>query len=357
MRILIDIGHPGHVHYFRNFYMIMKSKGHDFLFVARDKEVTFALLKHFKIPYRSRGKGKNSFIGKLFYMFYADFTILRFALKFKPDIFLSFSSTYPGHIAFLLNKPNIVIDDTEHASFEHIMYKPFASVILTPSCFYKDMGKKQIKFNCYTELFYLHKNYFKTSKEVLKTLGVRENEKYAIIRLVSWEASHDFGHKGFNQASKIDIVEELNKQLRVFITSESALSPELEKYRIRINPEQLHDALYFASIYIGEGGTTASEASLLGIPTLYINSLPLMGYLKDENQEGVLYHFKNETGIIEKVQKIIRSPDFSKEYSKKSKNLLKDKIDPTAFLVWFIEHYPASVKIMKENPDYQYRFK
>jgi hypothetical protein len=32
-------------------------------------------------------------------------------------------------------------------------------------------------------------------------------------------------------------------------------------------------------------------------------------------------------------------------------------IDPTAFLTWFIEKYPESSKIMKENPDYQFNFK
>ena len=30
--------------------------------------------------------------------------------------------------------------------------------------------------------------------------------------------------------------------------------------------------------------------------------------------------------------------------------MLEDKIDVTAFIVWFIENYPGSVKIMKDNP-------
>lgn len=30
--------------------------------------------------------------------------------------------------------------------------------------------------------------------------------------------------------------------------------------------------------------------------------------------------------------------------------MLSDKIDVTAFMVWFIENYPKSAKIMKENP-------
>jgi hypothetical protein len=32
--------------------------------------------------------------------------------------------------------------------------------------------------------------------------------------------------------------------------------------------------------------------------------------------------------------------------------MLDDKIDVTAFYVWFIENYPQSVKMRKENPNY-----
>ena len=34
-----------------------------------------------------------------------------------------------------------------------------------------------------------------------------------------------------------------------------------------------------------------------------------------------------------------------------------DEIDVTAFMVWFVENYPKSVQVMKNNPDYQYKFK
>jgi len=37
--------------------------------------------------------------------------------------------------------------------------------------------------------------------------------------------------------------------------------------------------------------------------------------------------------------------------------MLSDKIDVTAFMVWFVENYPESAKIMKENPEYQWSFR
>jgi hypothetical protein len=37
--------------------------------------------------------------------------------------------------------------------------------------------------------------------------------------------------------------------------------------------------------------------------------------------------------------------------------MLTDKIDVTAFMVWFIENYPESARIVERNPAYQFRFK
>ena len=35
----------------------------------------------------------------------------------------------------------------------------------------------------------------------------------------------------------------------------------------------------------------------------------------------------------------------------------KDKIEPTAFLIWLIKNYPKSKYILKENINYQNNFK
>ncbi len=43
MKILIDIGHPAHVHIFRNFAKEMTKKGHKVLMTCREKENTKAL--------------------------------------------------------------------------------------------------------------------------------------------------------------------------------------------------------------------------------------------------------------------------------------------------------------------------
>lgn len=357
MKILIDIGHPAHVHYFRNFIKIMQSEGHEFLITARDKEVAFKLLSSYNIPFVSRGRGGRSLFGKLLYLLYGDYKILRAAKIFKPDLFLSFSSPYAAQVSAILKKPHITLDDTEHAKYEHLLYKPFTSTILTPNVFYKNMGAKHIKFNSYMELCYLHPNYFSPLIDVTSILNINPNDKYIILRFVSWNANHDIGQKGLSYNYKLKIIKELSKNYKVFVSSEEDLPSDIIKYQLKIKPELLHSILYHAQLYIGEGSTTASECSVLGTPNIYVNSLFVSYCTEQEELYKLSSTFRNENGVLEKAKELLSIPNLKLEWHHRRQKMLEDKIDVTAFLVWFVTNYPESFQIMKKNPDYQYNFK
>lgn len=356
MKILIDIGHPAHVHYFKNFIWIMTKKGHKFHVTARNKEVVFDLLNKYKIPYTDRGRGGKGLIGKILYIFIADFKLVLVGLKFKPDILISFASTYAAHASFFLRKPHIAFDDTEHSKFEIYLYRPFTKFILNPQCFRADFGKKQIRFKGFIELCYLHPNYFHPDINVISQLGLKEDDKFILIRFVSWSASHDKGETGFSLQSKISLVEALSKKARVFISSENNLPAELQPFLLPISPDKLHHVLFYANLYIGEGATTASECAMLGTPAIYVNSLST-GTLEEQERMGLLYGFRNTSGVLEKALEILDCQKEKAEYKVHRDFMLKQIIDVTAFMVWFVENYPKSAMIMQENPDYQDNFR
>ena len=181
MKIFIDIGHPAHVHYFKNLLNRLSGVGYEFVITARDKEMSHYLLKELNFNFYDRGKGAKALLGKIFYTFSADKQLYRLAKSEQPDLFLSFGSPYAAHVSFLLRKPHLVIDDTENATLGQFMYRPFSECILTPDCFKKDFGKKQIRFPSYMELSYLHPNVFTPDKSILNYLGINEDEKYTII--------------------------------------------------------------------------------------------------------------------------------------------------------------------------------
>lgn len=359
-KILIDIGHPAHVHYFKNFIKIMESKGYQFLIGSRNKEIEHYLLKKYNIPFFNRAKGQDELIGKVFYYFKAVYIIYFKAMKFAPDIIMSFGSPYAAIVSKLLGKPHIAFDDTEHAKLEHLMYLPFTRNVLTPSCFTKNLGSKQIRFNGYMELCYLHSEYFTPNNSILDILGVRKNEKYIIMRFVSWNASHDVGHSGLGLEMKKKAVKKLSKYAKVFISSEGELPEDLKQYQIKIPPERMHDALAFATLLYGESSTMASECACLGTPAIFHDNNG-RGYTDEEESKYKLVFNYSESladqeKSIAKSIELLNTPNLKQEWQKRRQRMLSKKINVTAFMVWFIENYPTSVKIMKENPDYQLRF-
>lgn len=359
MKILIDINHPAHVHYFHNFIKIMKSRGNSFLIVARNREITFELLNYYSISYYNRGTGSNTRVGKLLYMILADIQILWKSIWFKPDILLSFGSPYAAQTSFLLRKPHITLTDTEHADKTHSIFTyPFSDTILTPYVYYNNLGEKHIRFNNIVESLYLSDKYFKPNKRVLEKLKISADLKYVLLRFVSWDAHHDFGQSGLTKMVKLELINLLEKfHYKVYISSEKKLEDDFEKYRIDIKSHEMHDFLFYASLFIGESGTMASECAYLGVPSVYINSLPLMGYLRLEQEHALLKHFINSDGVVDYVNKLLKQKELTEITKKKSQLMKEDFINTTDFLVWFVENYPVSAQTMRENPDYQYNFK
>ncbi len=343
-KILIDIGHPAHVHYFKNFIKIMEQKGYKFLIIARDKEITHNLLNNFNIPFISRGKGQNGLVGKTFYYFKAIWLIYMKARGFKPDLILSFASPYAALVSMLLRKPHLVFNDTEHAKLSHFLTDSFSKYILTPSCYNKELGVKQIRFNGYMELCYLHTNYFTPDVAILDELGLKENEKYVILRFISWQASHDIGHRGLSLEMKKNVVKEFSKYAKVFISSEGKLPQDLKPFQLKIAPEKIHDVLYYASFYFGESGTMATESALLGTPTVGVSTLAkLLGnYQELQYKYKILYFYDSEDKGFEKALELLKDNRAKEQWQFKRDNLLKEKIDVTAFMIWLVEKYPES---------------
>ncbi len=353
MRVVVDINHPGHVHYFKNFIWEMEQRGHEILITASHKDVATQLLQLYGLKYVDLGSYGSSLIQKMINIPIMDVKMYRAVKNFHPDILLGFSSTRAAHASKLLGEPAIIFDDTEHAAWEHRLYAPFAAVILTPSCFHKDLGEKQVRFNGYMELAALHPARFRPDPSVLQELGLTEDDAFIVVRFVSWDANHDVGQHGIRD--KVGLVKALEQYGRVLITSEGALPPELQPYQIRVSPEKLHDLLYCATLYVGEGGTTAAEAAVLGTPSIYVSSLvgTMGNFIELEETYGLLYSFTDGSAALGRAIEILQDPESKEKWRTKRDRVLADKIDVTAFMVWFVENYPRSFTIITaESPPF-----
>lgn len=354
MKILIDIGHPAHVHYFRHMTSILVERGNEVLFTTRDKEITLELLEHFQFRFVNFGKPFKSRVGKAVGLFWFTFRLFRVALKFKPDIFLN-ATQYSAIVARLLQKPHISLEDTFNMG-QVRLYLPFTSVVLTGTYPHPQLGRKEIRYDGYQELAYLHPRYFHPDPAVLEELGVRGGGKYVVLRFISWSASHDFGSDRMSIEQKKKLVDECRGFAKVFISSESPLPDSLCEYKLKISPHRMHDVLAFASLYIGEGATMASECAMLGTPAIYINAQDVHTIREQQDRYGLVFSYRNFAGVIEKSQELLTLPDARSIFTKKRNRMLAETIDLTGFLIWFITQYPESKSTMISTPDFQKRF-
>lgn len=337
MRIVVDINHPAHVHYFKNFIWEMQKRGHEILITASEKDISYTLLDNYGFSYVKIGNYGKSILKKMINIPLLDLKMYLAVRKFKPDLFLGFGSIRAAHVSKILRCPCIALDDTEHAKWEHRLYVPFTDVIITPQWFKKDFGKKQIRYNGFTELMYLHPKYFTPNPQTLKEIDIKLNESFIILRFVSWNASHDIGHTGIE--NKLELIKNLEKFGRVFVSSEGSVPHDIRPYLLHISPEKIHDVLSFASLYLGEGGTMATESALLGTPSIFVSSLSgTMGNFQElENKYEVLYSF-SESGKAYEKAKYLLEKNMKKDWIHKRNLLLENQIDLTQFLIEFVEN-------------------
>ncbi len=349
MKIVVDINHPAHVHYFKNFIWEITERGHQILVTASEKDVSYKLLDAYRIPYIKIGNYGKSIYQKFINIPILDYKMYLAVKNFNPDLFLGFGSIRAAHISTILRKPCINLDDSEPSPQEHLLYVPFSNVVITPTSFRKNFGRKHIRCNSYIELAYLHPNWFRPDSNILELMNIGKSERYTLIRFVSWGASHDIGHHGI--IDKINLVKEMEEYGPVFISSEKELGGYLEKFRLSIQPENLHSLLNYANLFICDGQTMTTEAAILGIPTIRCNSFvgktDMGNFIELEQKYGLIYNYRNMDDALVKIKELSSAKNLKKTWLKKRDKLLKDKIDMTAFLVDFVENYPHVPKCIK----------
>jgi predicted glycosyltransferase len=339
MQILIDINHPGQVHLFKHASWEWQSRGHGVLIVGRKKDVTLNLLRAYGLQHIEGTVRRPGNLNLALELLKKTVTLVKWAKSFKADILLSLGSPAAAWASRLTGIPHVALEDTEHSTGQYMLYAPFTDLICTPSCFKKDLGRKHCRYNGYHELAYLHPRRFKPNPDVLDECGLSDKDIYFVVRFVSWQATHDVGQRGFGFKDRRRLLFELQKIGRVLLTSEAPVPGDLEVFRIGISPTKIHDLLYYSSLYIGEGATMASEAAMLGTPSIYVNTLTA-GTLEEQEKVYGLLHW---VPVVEEANalamKLALNGELRAGYRHRRDRMLAEKIDVTAWLVDLVERY------------------
>jgi predicted glycosyltransferase len=321
-RIIFEITHPKHYHQFKNLIKELKDDNY-ILVLARNKDVVLDLLEDLDVPVQTYDLFGINLLAKLLLVPRLLLRYRKVYKLFKPDLIISRSSAYSAFVCRFMKSKTVIFPDSEVVVLTRKFVAPMSDLIITPQNYSVNYGDKHHRVSGFFEESYLGPDYFVPNENIFKKALGETKEKIFFLRFVSWQANHDVNQFGFNLEQKIMLVDFLSGFGKVLISSEKATEKELEPYRIGISPRDIHHILSRAWLYIGDSQSMATEAALLGVPSLRYNSFvgenDMSNFIKLEKEHDLLYNFNDFNKLFDKIREMMNNPNLKEEWIKKRK--------------------------------------
>lgn len=334
MKVLIDVNHPAHVHFFKQAAAQLKAAGHELLFTSRDKECTLDLLEELELPHKVLSSiGDGSVLGFARELLTRNMRLLKVVRQYQPDVMAAIGGTFIAHVGFLTRTPRVAFYDTEMASLQNRITYPLLSKLCVPNCYTAPVPAHTERYQGYHELSYLSPDCFSPNRQCAIDNGLQSDRPNFLLRVVSWQANHDINESGWSQSLLEQVFDYLAARGHVIISSERELPERLEPWRYRGKAADLHHLMACCDLFVGESATMASECAVLGVPAIYAASTT-RGYLEELQQRYglVTTMTRFDYSMIEAaIDESLRADPFS--YKQARQQLLDDAVNVTSYVV------------------------
>ena len=346
--ILFYFGHPSQFLFARETIKNLQEKQHKVIILIKSKDVLENLVKESQFNYQNilaEGR-KDSKAGIIIGLIKRDWRLFRFVRNKKIDI-MAGSDPSLAHIGRLLKIPVITFleDDAEVIPNLAKTTYPFTKHIFAPHVCQvgENYKKKKLGYNGYMKLGYLHPNYFMP----YKTKAPETYKPYILIRLAKLTAYHDSNIKGLNFTLIDKILEIINDNYELLITSESDLPDLYSKYKLNSKPEDIHHVLYYSSLFISDSQSMTVESAILGTPSVrYSDFTGRISVIEELEHRYKLTHSvkpPDETNLLSTIGELLEKNDLKEEYKKRKEKMLSEKIDVTELFTDLLDRYPSSI--------------
>ena len=343
---LFYLGHPAHFHLFK--FAIRSLKPEQVVVCIKSKDVLEALLKEAGIPYINiddKGKKMKGMVSLALAVASRTLTLSGLVQKFKPKRLMG-STAELSVLGKLFGIPSFIFfeDDLQFVPSYARIAGPAATYLICPDCCSAwKWEKKKIAYSSYHELAYLHPNHFQADPKRVPEFSTTGTRKF-ILRFSDLGAYHDEGIEGMTDAIALRIIQRLEKEGKVFITSERPLPPQFEPYRISIPASDIHHAMAYTDIFLGDSQTMTAEAAVLGTPAIRYNDwVGKLGYLEDlEHRYSLTYGIPTgaEEKLFSKLEELLSVKDLKIEWQKRREKMLSEKADFSKCISWILECDP-----------------
>jgi len=351
MKILIDIGHPAHVHFFsRPIKIWQQEQGVEVVVTSRKKEMATDLLDALAVKHHVLSSmNKGSFFSMIIEFLKRDIGLYKVVKEEVPDILIGIGGIFAAQIGFLTRRPSIVFYDTENAVLSNLITYPFSSLVVVPECYHAWLPSRNLRYPGYHELSYLHPKHFNPERTIAVKNGLDPERRNFLVRTVSWRASHDLKERTWSIELLRNVVDYLEKKGQIIISSEGELPPDLRRFLYRGKPEQIHHVMGHLTLFIGESATMASECAVMGIPAIYAAQTG-RGYTDElDSRYGLVRNLREFSWPVMKkhIDELLAIPATS--WQEKRDKLLIDKIDVAPFVADLVRNFPRSTQYYQQK--------
>ena len=354
MKILFYLSHPAHYHLFKNIINDL-GKRHSIKVLLVKKDVLEELVEKENWDYLNihpegrRIEGLPILLSGGIMLAKAEYRLFKFLRKYRPDLMIGTEGTL-AHMGKLFGiRCLLVNEDDSSVARSNYLFQPFSDKVIVPVTVDPGLwGKRRVAYEGYHELAYLHPKYFKPDRNVVLKFNPA-GERYFIIRLALLTAHHDVGKKGIETDVLKNLIEFLKPRGKVFITSESKLQPEFDEHRLRLSVHEIHHALYYADLFLGDSQTMTMEAAVLGTPAFRFNSFAdkCSVILELTDKYGLVFNFlpQQSEELVDKVKEVLSIENHKELWAKKRDKMLSEKIDVTQWMIGLIETELERIKV------------
>ncbi len=334
-RIHFDVTHPAHVHLFRHAIRDLADAGHGVVVTSRRKEITTDLLDAYGIPHTVLSTMGERKTGLLSEWGLRGARMVRYDWRYKPDVIVSRVSPTAVAAAAATGAKSVVFHDHEGTTRMTKALLPFIDRLCTSTTFRTDYGTPHRRHDGVQELAYLHPNRFEADRDRLREHGVEPDEPYAVLRFVSMGAHHDVGLEGLSPDAKRRLVDELSAFGPVYVSAEDGISTDLSAEPVPVPPAAIHDLLAEAGAVVTDSNTMATEAGLLGTPTVRSGSYTSTEFSNFEvlGEAGIVESYGDEGRAVDRAVELAGDPDAPDRWERKRDAYLEGADDVTEFMV------------------------
>ena len=284
MLVWLDFLTPKQLFFLGELGRRLEARGHDVFRTTRQYREVDTLVKLKNVEALVVGKyGGATLEGKLAASAQRIERLSHIISRLKPDASIAFASPDAARTSFGLGIPHFTVNDSPHSVFVAHLTIPLALKLFSPAVIPKAVWMKLgarrdqiVQYNALDPITWLKT--FIPNPDVLSELGLDTSKPILVFRIEEAFASYLLGYSKVEEPIISSIINKLLERYDkpMQIVALPRYDEQIPIIRAAFNnrvivPKRAIDGpslLFFASAFIGAGGTMTAEAALLGTPTL-----------------------------------------------------------------------------------------